>query len=68
MLIFGAGCKTPFPVVEHCVLDSITEKAYCVKGDKEYELDYYDVDSYIARSKEDERKIIEWIQRECRSK
>lgn len=67
LVMFGAGCKTPPPNVTHCVIDNNIPGAWCAKaGEEPYAVALEDLDTYIARSSEDERALVEWIKRTCR--
>jgi len=62
------GCRS-VPNHEICVLDPANDMAYCsmIEGsDVARDVPLSELENYIARSPEDEQKLIEWARRNCK--
>lgn len=73
LLVFGlsfSGCVS-VPDHEICQLDIPRNRSYCARvsaPDKVRIRPLSELDKYIARSIDDEQKVVEWIKRNCKQK
>jgi hypothetical protein len=72
LVLFGAicSCKSTVPAHEVCIISAEEVGGWCARTDVDSEQvefkDLQSMDGFIARSPEDEQKIIEWARRNCK--